>query len=312
MLASPGLASVSHIQADGGRFRFTVDSTSQGKLTPKQREFYESNGFLVVPNLVEDKLIDECRQRFLDIVDGVVDAGAILKMKDLSLKNIKGLPNERVYNKIQDFVWDEVLAQYIQLPEVLDYVQCFTGPNIRAVHTMLINKPPDSGSRTSRHPMHQDLHYFPFRPEDRIVAAWTAMEKIDDTNGCLVVNPGTHKGCLLQHDYPNDGAVNGMYHGVRGKEELERVPLHMEKGDTVFFHPLLIHGSGTNLSGRFRKAISCHYSTSDCHYIDVTGTTQENIAKEVEGIAQRRGFDMDFEDLWRFRSRDVRGPQPHL
>ena len=129
-------------QADGGRFRFTVDSTSQGKLTPKQREFYESNGFLVVPNLVDDKLIDECRQRFLDIVDGVVDAGAILKMKDLSLKNIKGLPNERVYNKIQDFVWDEVLAQYIQLPEVLDYVQCFTGPNIRAVHTMLINKPP--------------------------------------------------------------------------------------------------------------------------------------------------------------------------
>ena len=63
--------------------------------------------------------------------------------------------------------------------------------------------------------------------------------------------------------------------------DLERVPLHMEKGDTVFFHPLLIHGSGTNFSGRFRKAISCHYSTSDCHYIDVTGTTQENIAKEV-------------------------------
>ena len=238
---------------------------------------------MVIPNLVDKNLLDDCRQRFLDIVDGVVDAGAILKMKDLSLKDLKGLPNERVYNKIQDFVWDEVLAQFIQLPELLDYVQCFTGPNIRAVHTMLINKPPDSGSRTSRHPMHQDLHYFPFRPEDRIVAAWTAMEKIDDTNGCLVVNPGTHKGLLLQHDYPNDGAVNGMYHGVRGKDDLERAPLHMEKGDTVFFHPLLIHGSGTNLSGRFRKAISCHYSTSDCHYIDVTGTTQENIAKEVMG-----------------------------
>ena len=151
------------LQPDGDRFRFTVDSTSQGKLSPKQREFYEENGFLVVPNLVDHKLIDDCRQRFLDIVDGVVDAGAILKMKDLSLKAVQGLPNERVYNKIQDFVWDEVLAQYIQLPEVLDYVQCFTGPNIRAVHTMLINKPPDSGSRTSRHPMHQDLHYFPFR-----------------------------------------------------------------------------------------------------------------------------------------------------
>ena len=35
-----------------------------------------------------------------------------------------------------------------------------------------------------------------------------------------------------------------MYHGIKGMEDRERVHLHMEKGDTVFFHPLLIHGSG--------------------------------------------------------------------
>ena len=34
----------------------------------------------------------------------------------------------------------------------LDYVEAFTGPNIQAVHTMLINKPPDSGKKTSRRP----------------------------------------------------------------------------------------------------------------------------------------------------------------
>ena len=31
------------------------------------------------------------------------------------------------------------------------------------------------------------------------------------------------------------------------------VHLEMEAGDTVFFHPLLIHGSGTNRTNRFRK-----------------------------------------------------------
>lgn len=50
--------------------------------------------------------------------------------------------------------------------------------------------------------MHQDLHYFPFRPADRIVCAWTAMEKVDRRNGCLVVLPGTHTGTLQEHDYP--------------------------------------------------------------------------------------------------------------
>ena len=28
------------------------------------------------------------------------------------------------------------------------------------------------------------------------------MEKVHRQNGCLVVLPGTHKGKLLQHDYP--------------------------------------------------------------------------------------------------------------
>ena len=64
----------------------------------------------------------------------------------------------------------------------------------------------------------------------------------------------------------------------------------MEAGDTVFFHPLLIHGSGANRSKGFRKAISCHYAASECEYIDVAGTSQENIAEEVLAIAKRRGL----------------------
>lgn len=106
----------------------------------------------------------------------------------------------------------------------------------------------------------QDLHYFPFRPADRIVCSWTAMERITPDNGCLIVLPGTHKGVLHQHDYPDwEKGVNKMYHGVRGYDNHPVVELPMEKGDTVFFHPILIHGSGMNKTNGFRKAISCHY-----------------------------------------------------
>jgi hypothetical protein len=98
----------------------------------------------------------------------------------------------------------------------------------------------------------------------------------------------------------------------------------MDVGDTVFFHPLLIHGSGTqnlpagcvlcasrhvpvdagrNNSDRYRKAISCHFAAATCTYegvsrlvalqtlspvaslvAEVVGTVQEDIAKEIEGI----------------------------
>ena len=107
--------------------------------------------------------------------------------------------------------------------------------------------------------------------------------------------------------------------GIEGKVDIHnyvnfsRVHLHMEKGDTVFFHPLIIHGSGTNISPNFRKAISCHYSTTNIQYIDVKGTSQENIAKEVEDVAERRGFGgIGFTELWRQRSRDVRGAKASL
>lgn len=36
------------------------------------------------------------------------------------------------------------------------------------------------------------------------------------------------------------------------------------------------------------QAISCHYASSDCYYIDVNGTTQENISNEVKELAVKK------------------------
>lgn len=40
--------------------------------------------------------------------------------------------------------------------------------------------------------------------------------------------------------------VNVAFHGVVGFEDHPTIPLCMEKGDTVFLHPLVLHGSGVN------------------------------------------------------------------
>ncbi|CAG0888210.1 unnamed protein product [Darwinula stevensoni] len=233
---------------------------------------------------------------FIKLCNGEREKGQLTMMKDVSLMKQGVVQGERLVNKIQDFIHDDCLSRYCFLPQVLDNVESVIGPNIKAMHTMLINKPPDSGQMTSRHPMHQDLHYFPFRPADGIVASWTAMEPVHKENGCLFVVPGTHKGTLLQHDYPEwEGGVNKFYHGVRGFHDTNHTYVEMEKGDTVFFHPLLLHGSGSNTTNGFRKAISCHYASTKCHYIDVSGTSQENIAKEVEEMAKRRGVQISFQ-----------------
>lgn len=174
---------------------------------------------------------------------------------------------------------------------------------------------------SSRHPLHQDLYYFPFRPVDKIVCAWTAMERINRQNGCLCVIPGSHKGEFLKHEYPQwEGGVNKMYYGIQSIDPSQAplAYLEMEKGDTVFFHPLLIHGSGANRTNGFRKAISCHYAASECEYIDVTGSIQESYKIEVEELMKKKFADKignkkpDINDLWRIKSRVVAGKRINL
>lgn len=295
-------------------FHYTLDNNL---LTPEQRSFYDENGYILIKNLVSGEDIERFRNEFAKICKKEVQVPGLIIMRDVAIAKSEFIPDQKAVTKIQDFQEDEELFRYCTLPQILKYVECFTGPNIMAMHTMLINKPPDSGKKSSRHPMHQDLHYFPFRPADLVVCAWTAMEMIDRSNGCLVVVPGTHKGSLKQHDYPDwEGGVNKMYHGVRDyNKNLPRVHLVMEKGDTVFFHPLLIHGSGMNRTQGFRKAISCHYASADCHYIEVKGTSQENIEKEVLEIAHRKysvNMPITLKDIWMIRGRLVKGQRTNL
>jgi len=292
------------------QYKFTLENPL---LTQQQRSFFEENGYLIIPNLVPKEDLDKYRNRFDEICRGEVEVPGLIVMKDIASKD-KAL-DQRVLNKIQNFAADDVLFQFCCHPNVVDYAKCFCGPNVLAQHTMLINKPPDTGNLTSRHPMHQDLHYFPFRPAERIVCAWTAMQKVDRENGCLVVVPGTHKGELMQHDYPRwEGGVNKMFHGILDYDpSMSRFHAEMNEGDTIFFHPILLHGSGVNKTNDFRKAISCHYSAAEVEYIDIDENhTQANIAKEVleraeKVIGKEAVQSMAFKDIWKMTCRLVAG-----
>uniref|UniRef100_A0A8D1SW67 phytanoyl-CoA dioxygenase n=2 Tax=Sus scrofa TaxID=9823 RepID=A0A8D1SW67_PIG len=245
------------------QFQYTRDNNV---LSLEQRQFYEENGFLVIKNLVSDADIERFRVQFERICREEVKPLGLMLMRDVSIGKSEYVPCEKMVSKVQNFQEDKELFRYCTLPEILKYVECFTGPNIMAMHTMLINKPPDTGKKTSRHPLHQDLHYFPFRPSNNIVCAWTAMEHIDRKNGCLVVFPGTHKGTLKPHDYPQ------------------------------------------------WDAISCHFAASDCKYIDVKGTSQEKIEKEIVDLTHKfYGLETgSLKNVWTWKGRLVKGERISL
>jgi len=58
--------------------------------------------------------------------------------------------DKKSVNKIQNIHNDPVFCQYTKHENILDIVECFTGSNILAIHSMLIAKPPDIGFGSSR------------------------------------------------------------------------------------------------------------------------------------------------------------------
>ena len=238
-----------------------------GVFTAEQMQQYEKDGFILVKKLLSQQEINLYTNRFLDIANGTVPKEPSMTMvRDIAVAKKRDKDGNRIMGdmaitKLQDYMYDEVLSTYPKLPQALQYAQQICGPNMRAMHTMLINKPPDVGTGSSRHPPHQDLWYFTFRPINRIVCLWSALQPISREVGGLFVLPGSHKLPLQKHDYPQDGVVNRAYFGIQHmaeeKYEEHMIHLEMEPGDTVIFHPLLVHGSSRNASKITRKVIFC-------------------------------------------------------
>eukprot|EP01084_Bolivina_argentea_P147850 258638_1 len=293
-----------------------------GILTAKQRKFYEENGYIVIKRLLNKSEIVRFYNRFDELVTNPKERPKnLIVMRDVSLKNAytkENVSNERIVTKLQNWSQDKVLWKYAMHPNIIKYVESIIGSDIRAHHFMCINKPQDPGQLSSRHPLHQDQYAFPFLPSNNIVCSWTALQKINRNNGCLCVIPGTHKINLLPHSYPKQwiGPVNKGYHGIQYDGDIntllrQRIHLHMDEGDTVFFHPLLIHGSGANVTNKNRRSISVHYCNSKLVKFVKDGYVipqQSIIATEVEATLKKlTGKDIKYKDYWKIKSRQVKG-----
>jgi phytanoyl-CoA hydroxylase len=242
-----------------------------GGLSKEQLAEYWKRGYVVVPGLIgRDKLDGYVRRLDAIVGEEASPVDGMLVMRDVMVAKGVVEPSTKMAGiaKIQDFENDPDLYGYAIEPALLDCVASLIGQEVLSIHTMLINKPPGVDGR---HPPHQDLFYFPFRPADAIVATWTAINPCRENNGCLFAIPGSHKGELYEHGEPDWEYVNLLYWEAKrgeGADELpERVPLIMDPGDTVFFHPLLLHGSGVNETDGFRRAISAHYASNACHTV---------------------------------------------
>ena len=225
---------------------------------------YWEQGYVLLPGLIDPDSIGRFEERFLELASGrLPPPSGLVVMRDVMVAKGVVAPSDPVegVNKILSFENDPLLFGYALDARIVGVVRALLGPELQTISTNVFNKPPEIDGR---HPLHQDLRYFSLRPADGILGSWTAVSQTTRENGCLSVIPGSHRRGLLRHDKPEWEFLNHGFMGVAGVDVSARVHVEMSPGDTLFLHPLLVHGSGRNRSQACRRAISVHYASQAC------------------------------------------------
>ena len=152
--------------------------------------------------------------------------------------------------------WDELSLKWLLDDRLRGCLMALEGEEPYAVQTMVYFKPPKSRGQA----LHQDQFYLRVRP-GTCVAAWLALERSDEENGCMQVVPGTgHLPLLCEAEADLSASFTDVT--VDLPETMLPEPQVMDEGDVLFFNGSVVHGSFPNTSPtRFRRALIAHYAT---------------------------------------------------
>jgi ectoine hydroxylase-related dioxygenase (phytanoyl-CoA dioxygenase family) len=157
---------------------------------------------------------------------------------------------------------DAISRDWLLAPRINECLTGLLGREPYAVQTMLYFKPPHARGQA----LHQDNYYLRVQP-GTCIAAWMALDRCDEANGCLQVVPGSHTWpilCTVKAD--TEQSFTDVT--VPVPAEHPAVSVIMDPGDVLFFNGQIVHGSLPNTTAdRFRRSLIAHYIEGDAQQV---------------------------------------------
>ncbi|MEV4260728.1 phytanoyl-CoA dioxygenase family protein [Kribbella sp. NPDC049584] len=213
------------------------------------REEFERTGYTLVRGLFSTDEVDRLRDHYMEVRHRGPRSHDFAGHNSTDRDPLKRYPRMAQMHR-----WDETSLQWLIDPRIHEVMTTLLGRSPYAVQTMVYFKPPGSRGQA----LHQDNFYLKADP-GTCVAAWMALDRVDEANGCLEVVPGSHRWPILCTEKA-DTTVSFTDVTVPLPSTGSAVPVEMEPGDVLFFHGALVHGSNPNVTtDRFRRALIGHY-----------------------------------------------------
>jgi len=250
-------------------------------LTQTQVGEFRARGFLKGGAVLDSDRVEELRKD----LDRVIREGNSASGKPVRICNLSGKDDTPVWQVVNIWMASDPFRDLISHRKIVDEIaQLLEAKQLRVWHDQIQFKPPNHGGVNH---WHQDGPYWPILTPKNLVTAWTALDDVDESNGCMSMVPGSH--LWGNHIRLLEGIEDfqQMPTNLAGhKVEVVRCPVR--KGEVHYHHAMTWHGSHGNASNRPRRAIAIHYMAENVCY-DAGG---EHIMKrfvEVEDGAPLAG-----------------------
>lgn len=234
----------------------------------QQRECFDENGFVVVPDVLDQTQLAELRSMVDKALDGTISSDCDPNAADFHIQwepTVQDDPNVARRDKIRvlfhlchthSYFWKLATSA-----AVLDAVENLIGPDIKLYTDQMFCKPAKHGSEV---PWHHDSAYWP-AAEPNLLSCWLAIDDVTIENGCVRFIPGSHKSYVPHHEIVTTNP-NNITCQPGTVDPTKEVPVEIKAGSMSIHHSLCVHRSLPNMSNRARRGLVMIYLPADLKF----------------------------------------------
>jgi phytanoyl-CoA hydroxylase len=245
------------------------------------RDYYETNGYVVLRNLVSCDLIDTLLKLYSEQIlpsnypffRQNTNAYEPNKLNEFGYVEQSFL-DIHDYKKFQEF--STIAKEIFCSDSIQNALRQITGySSFNLMQSMLF----DANTET---PPHQDWYYLDTVPNGHLIASWIALENIEETAGRFYIIPKS-TNVELHSDIPNISHskwISRIKEYVAANQDRIVAPA-LNKGDVLFWNSRTIHGALPTINRKFsRKSLTAHYIPSNYKFGNLF-TTKDYISYKI-------------------------------
>ncbi len=252
----------------------------------EQKVFFEEEGYLVAENMLSEDELAECREEIerLHRVSAELEAAGDPAFSRFQREPYAeganrqdGLPVLRKIEGTRDI--SEVFRKLAVHPNLLRVLVGLLGPDLLLFRSTLMLKPAFHGSA---HAPHQDSAYWPIDPP-ALVTVSIALNEASTENGCFNVIPRSHRWGLKDWGLIAQAQDRRPRYG-NDLDEAQLIDVPLKAGSALFFHSLMVHGSGPNRSPHPRNTALYAYFPPHVRFVPKGDEPREKTYPVAAGL----------------------------